>query len=211
MVLWLLLIVNSATSLTCFLLGVALMLALSLSRTPRPATVHLMMAGMVFAALFASVFFNAYANVVEALGRDNSLSGRTELWDEVLRMTTHPWVGAGFESFFLGGRLEYLWRKYWWHPNEAHNGYLELYLNLGWIGVGFFVLLVISGYRHVVEGLRRDSGFATLKLVLLVIAIVYNLTEAAFKVMHPVWILFLLATAALPTNVIHQPDSRKEV
>lgn len=41
-------------------------------------------------------------------------------------------VGAGYESFWLGTRLDIAWNAF---PNfrlrEAHNGYVELFLNLG--------------------------------------------------------------------------------
>ncbi len=53
-------------------------------------------------------------------------------------------VGAGFESFWISPSVQNFWRKLvgWWHPeglNEAHDGYIEVYLNLGWIGVCLIV------------------------------------------------------------------------
>lgn len=198
MVLWLLSIVNSSTSLACFMLGVGLMVMLTLFGSGRSWLVHLVLGTLAVGGLFAFVFLDAYAYVVEALGRDATLTGRTELWDEVIKLTPHSWFGAGFESFFLGDRLTYLWNKYWWHPNEAHNGYLEIYLNLGWIGVGLLGLLVVAGYRNVVDAFRRDPGLGALRVSLFVTALFFNLTEAAFTVMQPVWIAFLLAATATP-------------
>jgi len=46
-------------------------------------------------------------------------------------MRVNPWIGAGFESFWLGPRLNKLWAQYNFMPNQAHNGYIEIYLNLG--------------------------------------------------------------------------------
>jgi hypothetical protein len=62
------------------------------------------------------------------------------------------------------------------------------------------VWLIASGYRNVIHGLRRNVPAGSLKLTLLVVALVYSITEAAFRVMHPVWIAFLLAIIAIPDD-----------
>ena len=56
-------------------------------------------------------------------------------------------VGTGFESFWLGKRLERMWSIYWWHPREAHDGYIEIFLNLGWLGIVMFGIVLVTGYR----------------------------------------------------------------
>ena len=75
------------------------------------------------------------------MGRDSTLTGRTEIWTHVLWVAGNPLLGTGFESFWLGDRLANVWSIM---PGiqEAHNGYLEVYLNLGWIGV---TLLAVIG------------------------------------------------------------------
>jgi exopolysaccharide production protein ExoQ len=148
--------------------------------------------------LLGAVFPNGYSYVVEALGRNTTLTGRTEIWDDLFRMDVNPLVGTGFESFWLGDRADYLANKYYFHPNQAHNGYIEMYVNLGWIGVGFLVLLMASGYRRIVDGYRHNIGLSTLRLALFMAAAVFNVTEATFKVMHPIWIVFLLAITDQP-------------
>jgi O-antigen ligase len=166
--------------------------------------VHLMVGGVTVVAVIAYLFQDAFAFLVVSMGRNTTLTGRTDLWNELIAMNTHPWLGAGFESFFLGNRLEYLWNKYWWHPNEAHNGYLETYLTLGRVGLSLLALLIATGYRHAIANYRVDPRAGSLRLAYLVIAPIYNITEAAFKVMSPVWILFLLAATAVP------PPQREE-
>ena len=84
----------------------------------------------------------------------------------------------------------------WWNVeglNEAHNGYIEVYLNLGWVGVVLISLILISGYKRAVSGLRVDPSFGGLMLAYLVAAAVYSLTEAGFRMMDPIWIFLLLA------------------
>jgi O-antigen ligase len=199
MTLWLFWKADSATSLACFLLGGALMVVTSLPGLAAPAAVHVLFGTMLVFGVSA-MFVNAGTALVEAMGRDPTLTGRTDLWEELLRMTVDPWFGAGFESFWLGERTEALWRKYWWHPNQAHNGYLETYLNLGWIGVTLLVLTVVAGYRSVVARFRIDPAIGRLSLAYFAMAVAYNLTEAAFKGIHVVWIMFLLAVTVFPSD-----------
>jgi exopolysaccharide production protein ExoQ len=198
MVLWLLYLVNSATSLACFILGGVLIALLTRARNGRRATVHIVVIGMLVSAALGLGVLNGSTYVIQSLGRDSTLTGRTDLWNEVLRMNRNPLLGTGFESFFLGDRATYLWNKYWWHPNESHNGYIEVYINLGWVGIGFLVLLVVSGYRNVVGLYRTDPQLGAFRLALLMASLVYILTEAAFKVMNPMWIAFLLVITAVP-------------
>jgi O-antigen ligase len=113
-------------------------------------------------------------------------------------MTRNPWLGTGFESFWLGSRLEKIWELNWWHPNEAHSGYIEVFLNLGWVGIVLFALILVSGYRKVLLAMRRAPEEGRLRLAFLFIALAYNCTESAVRIMHPVWICLLLATISVP-------------
>ena len=56
-----------------------------------------------------------------------TLTGRTAIWDSVLQKVSNPLFGAGFESFWLGDRLKSMWAEFYFKPNQAHNGYIEVY------------------------------------------------------------------------------------
>jgi O-antigen ligase len=99
-----------------------------------------------------------------------------------------------------------MWSIWWWHPNEAHNGYLEVYLNLGWIGVGLLALLLITGYRNALASFRRDPRIGSLRLAFFVVAVAYNFTESAVRIFHPIWVLLLFATIAIPDVAATQPE-----
>jgi O-antigen ligase len=187
---------NSTTSMACFLLGTTLIVLLmrwSLAR--KPAFLHFAMASLVFLAVYASVL-NPDLGIVSAMGKDPTLTGRTDLWPSLIAMTHNSWFGAGFESFWLGPRLTALWNIFVWHPNEAHNGYLEVYLNLGWTGVILLAVVLVTGYKRIARGLRQDMTTNSLWLAYFVVAIIYCLTEAGFRVFSPMWIVFLLSITA---------------
>lgn len=200
MTLWLFSVVDSATSLICFLLAGTLIAATSLRAMARnPAAVHLLAGSIVLASCFI-VFLGLDADLIGTVGRNSSLTGRTDLWNDVLRVRADLWFGTGFESFWIGDRLQTLWTWYPWRPNQSHNGYLEIFLNLGVAGLLLIVFLMVWGYRNIVNLFSLDPDAARLKLAYFAVAVFYNFTEAAFKMMHPVWFAFLLAIAIVPNT-----------
>jgi O-antigen ligase len=140
------------------------------------------------------VLLGGQGNVAQALGRNPTLTGRTEIWAAVISMAPNRLVGAGFESFWLGSRVERLAEVF---PNlglnEAHDGYIEVYLQLGWVGLGLIGLILIDGYRRSVKTFRREPALGSLLLAYILAAITYNVTEAGFRMLHPNWVFFLLA------------------
>jgi exopolysaccharide production protein ExoQ len=210
MALWLLIKSDSMTSLSCFLLAVGMMAANTFLRAARkPKVVHLMVA-VVLLACFSPLFLDLGSGVLEALGRDPTLTGRTEIWEHVLNVPVNPVLGTGFESFWLGKRLETLWAIPGMNQiNEAHNGYLEVYLNLGWIGVLLIGLIMIAGYRNILRLLSRDAEAGRLRLAYFVVAVAYNFTEAAIRTADLVWIAFLLSMIVLPRISVARSRSEK--
>lgn len=188
---------DSATSIACFALGTALILATYLPFIKRrPGRVH----ALVFTILLAGgilVLFGGQAGVVHALGRQTNLTGRTDIWAAVLPVVPNPLIGAGFESFWLGPRLEKVWSRLsqYMHVNEAHNGYIEVYLNLGWIGLSLIALNLISGYKDAVAAFRRNPLFGSLMLAYVAAATIYSISEAGFRMLDPIWFFLLLAVA----------------
>jgi exopolysaccharide production protein ExoQ len=196
MVGWLTIKADSATSVACLFLAGALMVVTSLRALARKtALVHAFVVA-AFAFTLYAVFLDTGGSLVGTLGRDPTLTGRTTVWKLVTNYASSPLFGTGFESFWLGERLDKILSII---PglNEAHNGYLEVYLNLGWVGVMLLALIIVVGYRNVVHALRHDSPVGRLRLAYFAVGVVYNLTEAGFKMMSPIWIIFLLSTMAV--------------
>jgi O-antigen ligase len=198
MALWLISTANSMTSLSCFGMGTALMVATSFPKMARrQGRVHAMVAAILLVSS-SVLFLNIGGGVLSAMGRNPTLTGRTELWHQLLLIDHAPVVGAGFESFWSPERVDILEKALLWAPNEAHDGYLEVYLNLGWVGVFLLGLIIVLGYRAVFRCLRRDPETGPLRLSYLVIALAYSFTEAGFRNLTPIWIAFLLAVIGIP-------------
>jgi exopolysaccharide production protein ExoQ len=186
---------DSATSKACFTLGAVLVLASYLPLVKRrPGAVHVLVAMIVLSGGL-TMLLGGQGEVVHALGRKSNLTDRTEIWAAVLPVIPNRLVGAGFESFWLGPRVERVWSNLsqYMHVNEAHNGYIEVYLNLGWVGVGLIAVNLIGGYRGSVAAFRRDPVFGGLMLAYVAAAAIYSITEAGFRMLDPIWIFLLLA------------------
>jgi O-antigen ligase len=200
--LWVLVMAQSATSIACVALGAALMLATRTSAIRRrPGAVHALVLAIILAGGI-TFFLGGDAAVVHALGRQENLTGRTDIWAAVLGAGTNPVLGAGFESFWITPSYKAKFVHHlagWWEPNtlnEAHNGYLEVYLELGWVGVTMIAIVLISGYRASVAAFRRDPQLGSLMLAYVASAAVYSITEAGFRSLNPIWIFLLLAIIA---------------
>ena len=111
-------------------------------------------------------------------------------------MVKNPLIGSGFESFWLGDRLISLQAR-WGDIIQAHNGYLETYLNVGAIGLFLLLSCIISGLKKVSRSLTIEYKTATLSLCIIIILSLYNLTEASFYGIGVMWIMFLFATVDL--------------
>ena len=151
--------------------------------------------------VFFQLWLNLYENLITNLGRDITLTSRVEIWEELIKMDTDPWTGTGYDSFWLGDRAEKLWEKYWWHPNQAHNGYLEIYLNQGWIGLVLFIGLIVVTYKNIIKGLNINYNYGAFRMSFLIMAMAYNYTEAGFKGLHLVFFIFLLIAFEYPITL----------
>jgi exopolysaccharide production protein ExoQ len=195
MIIWLLSQCNSTTSITGLIAAGVVMLVAS-RPWHRPFIVHLLVV-TVLGLVIMALFFDPGGGMVGALGKNPTLTGRTQIWSLVLSTHTNPWIGTGFESFWLGQRLDKLRTALPNFPvNEAHNGYLEVYLNLGWAGICFTALLLATAYRRVISGIRRNPAKASLFLGFLLCTLFYSFTEAGFRLMNPAWFFLMLVIVA---------------
>jgi O-antigen ligase len=196
---WLIKTCDSMTSMAS--LGIAATV-MGLTMLPmirnRPRNIHLLLGCVAAFAALASIA-DLSAVVLNLLGRDATLTGRTDIWKAVLSFHTNPLIGTGYESFWMGGRIDRVATILGYKGiAEAHNGYLQVYLDMGWIGLAFLAGVIASGYRHAVEGLAMDSHAGSVRLALITAGLVASMTEAGFAAMTPIWFVFLLANTHVP-------------
>ena len=198
MTLWVLNLANSATSRICLVLGCLVIAAAQLKAMKRhPAFLKILIPMCFCLYVILEYGFGINAQLAEAVGRNPTLTGRTDLWKFLLGMHTNPLFGTGYDSFWLGPRLEFIWRKFYLF-NEAHNGYLDVYLNLGLIGLSLLVVYLIASYQRICKRLATGSSLALLSLALWTVLLFYNVTEAAFRGSQLMWLTFLMGAIVIP-------------
>jgi exopolysaccharide production protein ExoQ len=198
MTLWLLHISDSATSRVCLAIGCLVVLAANSRMFKRhPGLLKVLIPSCFLVYVILAFGFDIGGELAAAVGRNSTLTHRTEIWRILLSMHTNPLVGTGYAAFWLGPRFEWFQREYGGTLNEAHNGYLELYLDLGLIGIFLLVGFLVASYRTICKSLTNSSSLASLNLALWTIMLFYNMTEAAFK-FHLMWVTFLLGAVAAP-------------
>jgi O-antigen ligase len=198
---WLIFTSNSATALGCLFVAVGVILISKtkiIAQKPSRIIVLMMVAAFIYIVLEATIGINDA--VINSLGRDSTLTNRVYIWDVVKSMAEDPLVGTGYQSFWAGERAIILSEKIAAGINQAHNGYLEQYLNLGYIGVVFIGIIIMSGLLKVRKHLDVDFPAAMLRLCFIVIAVIYNYTEASFYGLNNMWLLTLFAIIEIPAQ-----------
>ncbi len=96
------------------------------------------------------------------LGRDATLTGRTDIWSAlVTAIAERPWLGYGYGAFWPADSEPAYWiRKIVdWPAPTAHNGWLDTWLSIGLLGVGLFALnFVIALVRAFTRAVQGWSG-----------------------------------------------------
>jgi O-antigen ligase len=189
MVVWLLQQANSATSLVCFLITGSLIATeritgINYAVLPRAAVI----VGL-FVIMPTALWWQ---DIVTLLGRDPSLTGRTDIWQRVLSIEINPIVGTGYESFWHGDRVKALSEQYHFHINQAHSGYLEIYLSLGYVGLFLFIAMIVSSYRQILRRAPHAPNLGLLRLACLIAFVVSNVTEAGIRGASFTWFIALL-------------------
>ena len=210
MTLWLLDLSNSATSRVCLVIGCLVILATHSKIFQRhPGFIKAMIPSCFLLYLILAFGFDLNGQLASQVGRDSTLTGRADIWRAVLSTHTNPLVGTGYESFWLGPRLKIIWPLVG-PVNESHNGYLEVYLNLGLIGVFLLGGLLFGSYRQICKLLTSCFDLGSLLVALWTIALFYNMTEAAFK-SQLMWVTFLLVIVVAPERAASHTESLEAV
>lgn len=197
MTLWLLNLSNSATSRLCLVLG-CLVITAAHSRASQGhlGLLKALIPSFFFIYVVLAFGFDINAHIAGAVGRDPTLTHRTEIWGLLLSMHTNSLLGTGYESFWLGPRLNWIWKTFAPGLNEAHNGYLEVYLNLGLIGLLLLVGVLIASYRTIWKKITLNSSLGSLSLACWTVLLFYSVTEVGFR-SGLMWFTFLLGGLAV--------------
>lgn len=158
---------KSRNGLMCFFVGTYV---LSIIGQPiggflKAVAVSLVVAGLfmiVSGVITESQKRSAINSATMGRGTDSKLSGRSDLWKAVIKMTGKERAkGVGYGAFFVTKRVERLGKLLRWFPHHAHNAYLEVLATLGWVGLMLGLTTAVLAFFECLKRLKldQDIGF----------------------------------------------------
>lgn len=130
---------------------------------------------VVFIGLGAILFF-FFGEIMEAVGKDPTLTGRVPIWSSLLELALrHPIGGYGYNAFFVAENpdVEDVWRWAGWRMWSAHNTFIEMLLQLGIPGVAIstwaLAVAVRRSLRAWSDGMNPWAGFAVVYILSFVV------------------------------------------
>jgi exopolysaccharide production protein ExoQ len=149
--------------------------------------------------------------VAGAFGKDLTLTGRTNFWPLMLdKIWDSPWVGYGFGAFWQGldGPSAYVWNASTFKAPNGHNGYLDLCLELGVIGLSIYLIQFITSFNkslnHVRLSQTADCFWPTMLFCYIILA---NLTESSLMLQNNfLWIMQVSTFLSLDAYRIKQRE-----
>ncbi|MET0294819.1 MAG: O-antigen ligase [Phenylobacterium sp.] len=161
--LFLVLMSTSKTSLVSLLLGAGMLTFVAMIRRSSATAVAVVWLAVVGLGVLVAAGVLAADALFDLLGKDATLTGRTEIWAAAMRQIEHrPWTGYGYGVVWS---VKGAWtpfatiaREAGFTPQHAHNVWIEQWLGLGIFGLGAFILFYLQTTVLTVAAVFRHPG-----------------------------------------------------
>ncbi|MGL5943104.1 MAG: O-antigen ligase family protein [Waterburya sp.] len=198
---------ESATSLMSILFIFAVSQGLQYLSLKDKRSVLLILLFLITVSILLFVILINFNTFLSVNNKDVTLSGRTTLWDSLWQFIKQkPWLGYGYGSFFSGVHREtdLLWKVHNWSPVHAHNGYVQVLLHFGFVGLiplvfGYIHSLFISLYKYLVF----KSPHMLWIFLYLIYTVFLNFTEVSFFSTNSItWIVTIASFYSIKTKTV---------
>jgi exopolysaccharide production protein ExoQ len=193
---------HSAASWIAMAFVISLYPLLHLLRLNRRSAVLLGVAVLPVVVVATSFLALNYVSILGSLGRNATFTGRVPLWAAVMdSIRIKPWLGYGYAAFWrgVGGDSQSVITKVRWLAPHAHNGYLDLWLDLGLIGLSVFACGLVAAFRRAIYVFRTSSSRAERwPLAFLALFVLYNCAEShLLRLLSTLWIPYVATYVGL--------------
>ena len=163
--------------------------------------------GLLVTTMASLLIVGNWVPLLAGLGKDPTLTGRIPMWGMMIHFIgERPFLGYGRAAFFSGGspypRIVGSAISKVFIPPHAHNGFIELALEVGLIGLGLFLISLVLAYGRAISRAFNAKNCGDLwPLTFLTFLIFNNTTETLLlRFSHVYWVIFisLAMTMALP-------------
>ncbi len=135
-----------------------------------------------------SLFIANAEQIVGGFGKSLTLTGRTDFWPLMLDMIwKKPLFGYGFGAFWreLEGPSAAIWHASSFKMPNGHNGYLDLCLELGFVGLSIYLVnFIVSVKKAIVYARTGKTADAFWPILFLFYIVLSNLTESSLIIQN---------------------------
>lgn len=202
-----------AKALTVILICLLVFLEFLKTLSPRIAFACISVFLAIGISMVILITENAEYIIVEKLGEDITLTGRTLFWPLIVNaINKHPLFGYGYLGFWQEWRgsddPSYNIRTpTGFKAMHSHNGFLDIAVDFGWIGLSLFIIsLLVNIYYGVLHLIRTKDTTAGLPLIIFTWLVISNVTETNIVTINNGWTFYVLMTARLTMDM----DAKKQ-
>lgn len=174
--------------------------------------IPLMIALILTVGSISTLLLDNLPVVADALGKDLTLTGRTDIWSVMFDLIwERPWLGYGFNAVWRDWNspiTAYLWRTLAWECPYGHNGFMDLFIELGIAGLSLFIFSFITTYLRGVMWLRITRCIEGIwPLIYLTFLVMYNISESTLVQTNSIfWIVYVSTVFSL---AIEYPQAKR--
>ncbi|WP_017651404.1 O-antigen ligase family protein [Fortiea contorta] len=195
---------QSKTGLIAYLLVLLFLPVYKIVVQKHGRALFLLIALLITSLLIILISLNIENIVVGYLGKNLEFNGRTPIWTMIIdKGLERPFLGYGYNAFWTSNESTFIIMNSWARGQEgfrtgqiifhAHNGFLDLFLQLGLIGVILFtynLLLTIIRIINLLFTTRQFEYFWMLQF--LVVYLIFNLSEGQtlLSTSNILWIIY---------------------
>ncbi|MBN3943675.1 MAG: O-antigen ligase family protein [Nostoc sp.] len=200
---------RSTTSLTILLTMILLLpFYRSLKKTNYKLQVIMITSTLMLLMISSILLLNNAETVVGTSGKDLTFNGRSDLWELVIsKILERPWLGYGFSGFWTSNAASKLRATYDWASN-AHNGFLELLLELGFLGfltfAAGFIRFFVMALTRIISVAKKPEDYWPMQMLLIIVIV--NFSEA--RLLTPSWNWLMYITMSLSLTVEYQRNRK---
>ncbi|HEY9630756.1 MAG TPA: O-antigen ligase [Coleofasciculaceae cyanobacterium] len=206
------LLILLSTSKTALLLLLVIFMLLPLYKMLRwktTLTIPIIITMILIGGSIMTIVLSNWELSLSAIGRDATLSGRTGLWEaSIEKVLERPWLGYGYQGFWRDdGGATSIWLSEGYKPPHAHNGFINLPLDLGLIGLFIFLAVLVLNYFRSIAYLRSGKTMIDLwPIYYITFFFMYNHTENTIIEQNSIfWALLVAVVLSMRKNSRIQP------
>lgn len=149
---------NSKGALVSFLAILAISPTYRIFRWNQAISIPLYLMVLLLVGNITTWLTDNWIAALASIGKDETLNGRVPIWEIIMeRIQERPWLGYGYFGFWQdweGKWSAMIFRAIPWHPDQAHNGFMDVVLQLGIVGGVVFMLAFLDAIIKAVNWIR---------------------------------------------------------